>query len=118
MILISFNGAVNVDNFKIYDDIFNDRTAINPNNCSAKGTFFVSHKYSNYSAVQVTPAVLDMFCTCNLYKVWVLYYRKMRVFIRPKRPHDCLETVLRVDAEQFQLVFNFLTRFILKHFYR
>ena len=25
---------------------------LNPNGCSAKGTFFVSHKYTNYSAVQ------------------------------------------------------------------
>ena len=54
MILISFNGAVNVDNFKIYEEIFNDKTAINPNNCSAKGTFFVSHKYTNYSMVHVS----------------------------------------------------------------
>ena len=54
MILLSFNGAVNVDNFRIYEDIFNDKTAINPNNCSAKGTFFVSHKYTNYSAVQAS----------------------------------------------------------------
>ena len=53
MILISFNGAVNVDNFKIYEEIFNDKTAINPTNCSAKGTVFVSHKYTNYSAAQV-----------------------------------------------------------------
>ena len=53
MILISFNGAVNVDNFKIYEEIFNEKNAINPNNCTAKGTFFVSHKFTNYSAVQV-----------------------------------------------------------------
>jgi hypothetical protein len=53
MILISFNGAVNSDNFRIYDDIFSDKTAVNPNNCSTKATFFVSHKYTNYSAVQV-----------------------------------------------------------------
>ena len=25
---------------------------LNPNGCTAKGTFFVSHKYTNYSAVQ------------------------------------------------------------------
>jgi hypothetical protein len=25
---------------------------LNPNGCQAKGTFFVSHKYTNYSAVQ------------------------------------------------------------------
>ncbi len=51
--MLSFNGAVNGDNFKIYEEIFNEKHAINPNNCTAKGTFFVSHKYTNYSAVQV-----------------------------------------------------------------
>jgi hypothetical protein len=25
----------------------------NPNGCSIKGTFFVSHRYANYSMVQV-----------------------------------------------------------------
>ena len=63
MILISFNGAVNVDNFKIYEEIFNEKNAINPNNCTAKGTFFVSHKYTNYSAVQV---MLDFVIFFNL----------------------------------------------------
>ncbi len=58
MIMLSFNGAVNVDNFKIYEEIFNEKHAINPNNCTAKGTFFVSHKYTNYSAVQVIDANL------------------------------------------------------------
>ena len=53
MILLSFNGAINVDNFRVYEEIFNEKNAINPNNCTAKGTFFVSHKFTNYSAVQV-----------------------------------------------------------------
>jgi hypothetical protein len=51
MITITFNGAVNVDNIDLYEDIFNGQRQ-NPNGCSVKGTFFVSHKYTNYSAVQ------------------------------------------------------------------
>jgi hypothetical protein len=51
MITLTFNGAVNIDNIKIYQEIFRE-DVINPNGCSIKGTFFVSHKYTNYSAVQ------------------------------------------------------------------
>jgi hypothetical protein len=51
MITITFNGAVNTENIDIYQDIFKEEL-LNPNGCSAKGTFFVSHKYTNYSAVQ------------------------------------------------------------------
>ena len=52
MITLTFNGAINSDNIPIYQQIFRD-DFINPNGCSIKGTFFVSHKYTNYSAVQV-----------------------------------------------------------------
>ena len=51
MITITFNGAVNVDNIDLYEEIFNGQRA-NPNGCQIRGTFFVSHKYTNYSAVQ------------------------------------------------------------------
>merc|ERR1719481_2122067 len=51
MITITFNGAVNTDNIGIYQDIFKEER-LNPNGCQVKGTFFVSHKYTNYSAVQ------------------------------------------------------------------
>lgn len=51
MITLSFNGAINQDNIPIYQDLFPE-DLLNPNGCSAKGTFFVSHKYTNYSAVQ------------------------------------------------------------------
>merc|ERR1712088_921274 len=51
MITLTFNGAVNVDIIDIYQDIFKEER-LNPNGCQAKGTFFVSHKYTNYSAVQ------------------------------------------------------------------
>jgi len=51
MINIAFNGAVNGENMAIYDRLFKNER-VNPNGCMVKGTFFVSHKYTNYSAVQ------------------------------------------------------------------
>ena len=51
MITITFHGSVNVDNIGIFQEIFRDDRQ-NPNGCTAKGTFYVSHKYTNYSAVQ------------------------------------------------------------------
>lgn len=51
MVTITFNGAVNVDNIDLYEEIFNGQRQ-NPNGCQIRGTFFVSHKYTNYSAVQ------------------------------------------------------------------
>lgn len=51
MITITFSGAVNNVNLNLYREIFTDDRK-NPNGCQAKGTFFVSHKYTNYSAVQ------------------------------------------------------------------
>ncbi|KAI8427756.1 hypothetical protein MSG28_002181 [Choristoneura fumiferana] len=51
MITITFNGAVNVDNIDLYEQIFNGNRH-NPNGCQIRGTFFVSHKYSNYAAIQ------------------------------------------------------------------
>lgn len=51
MITITFNGAINVDNIDLYDEIFNGQRQ-NPNGCQIRGTFFMSHKYSNYAAVQ------------------------------------------------------------------
>lgn len=51
MITITFDDAVNNNNIDIYDRIFREGRN-NPNGCQIKGTFFVSHKYTNYSAVQ------------------------------------------------------------------
>jgi len=51
MITLTFNGAVNFDNIVIYQKLFKEEY-LNPNGCTAKGSFFVSHKYTNYSAVQ------------------------------------------------------------------
>merc|ERR1712020_128558 len=51
MIMISFNGAVTGENMNIYERLFSS-ARVNPNGCTIKGSFFVSHKYTNYSAVQ------------------------------------------------------------------
>ena len=53
MITFTFNGAVNDENVRVYDKLFHGER-LNPNGCTAKATYFVSHKYSNYSAVQVS----------------------------------------------------------------
>uniref|UniRef100_T1IYW5 Chitin-binding type-2 domain-containing protein n=1 Tax=Strigamia maritima TaxID=126957 RepID=T1IYW5_STRMM len=54
MVTISFDDAINVDNIDLYFDIFHpaEKERKNPNGCTIKGTFFLSHKYANYSAVQ------------------------------------------------------------------
>jgi len=51
MITITFDDAINNNNIDPYKEIFNKQRK-NPNGCDIKATFFVSHKYSNYSAVQ------------------------------------------------------------------
>lgn len=52
MITITFDDAINNNNIELYNEIFNGKRK-NPNGCQIKATFFLSHKYANYSAVQV-----------------------------------------------------------------
>jgi len=51
MILLTFDGAVNLNNYNHYKKIFNGER-VNPNGCTIKGTFFAAHEYSNYHMVQ------------------------------------------------------------------
>jgi len=51
MITMTFSGAVNGENINVYNKLFQSER-VNPNGCTSRGTFFVSHKYTNYSAVQ------------------------------------------------------------------
>lgn len=44
MIILTFDGAVNLNNYDLYKKVFNERTK-NPNGCKIKGTFFVAHEY-------------------------------------------------------------------------
>ncbi|XP_055707047.1 chitin deacetylase 1 [Phlebotomus papatasi] len=53
MITVTFDDAINNNNIDLYKEMFNGRRK-NPNGCEIKATFFVSHKYTNYSAVQET----------------------------------------------------------------
>merc|ERR1719376_1246399 len=52
MITITFSGAVNDENLQIYEEILKETTKNKGNDCTAKGTFFVTHAFTNYSAVQ------------------------------------------------------------------
>lgn len=51
MILMTFDGAVNLNNFDHYRKVFNHKR-VNSNGCEIKGTFFISHEYSNYHMIQ------------------------------------------------------------------
>lgn len=51
MITITFDDAINNNNIELYTEIFNGKRK-NPNGCQIKSTYFLSHKYTNYSAVQ------------------------------------------------------------------
>nr|XP_037870242.1 chitin deacetylase 1-like isoform X2 [Bombyx mori] len=51
MIMLTFDGAVNLNNFDKYKKVFKGKIN-NPNGCPIKGTFFLSHEYSNYVMVQ------------------------------------------------------------------
>jgi len=50
MITVTFDDAINNNNIELYNEIFNGRRR-NPNGCDIKSTYFVSHKYTNYTAV-------------------------------------------------------------------
>lgn len=51
MILLTFDGAVNLNNYHHYKKVFNGNRK-NPNGCEIRGTFFVAHEYSNYVMIQ------------------------------------------------------------------
>ena len=52
MVTFSFNGAVTEELIEnVYSKLFNQRRET-PNGCTARATFFVSHKFTDYAAVQ------------------------------------------------------------------
>ncbi|XP_068632474.1 chitin deacetylase 1 [Battus philenor] len=51
IIMLTFDGAVNLNNYDLYRKVFNGKIR-NPNGCPIRGTFFLSHEYSNYVMVQ------------------------------------------------------------------
>ena len=54
MIVISFDDAINNNNYPELER-FLSGSLKNPNGCDIKTTFFVSHRYNNYSMAQVRP---------------------------------------------------------------
>eukprot|EP00092_Neocalanus_flemingeri_P026399 GFUD01028616.1.p1 GENE.GFUD01028616.1~~GFUD01028616.1.p1 ORF type:complete len:611 (-),score=134.31 GFUD01028616.1:98-1930(-) len=51
MIVLTFDDAINNNNFEIFQNLLDGRLK-NPNGCDIKATFFVSHRYNNYSMAQ------------------------------------------------------------------
>lgn len=51
MVLLTFDDAVNDLNKDHYRDIF-DSGRKNPNGCPIRGTFYVSHEWTDYGQVQ------------------------------------------------------------------
>ncbi|XP_017460944.1 PREDICTED: uncharacterized protein LOC108354261 [Rhagoletis zephyria] len=49
LITITFDDAVNVINYEQYQQLFEG--LVNPDNCTASGTFYVSHEYTDYTLV-------------------------------------------------------------------
>ena len=81
MITITFDDAINVNNVDLYNEIFNG-VRKNPNGCDIKGTFFVSHQYTNYSAVQVRLQ--------RNFKIYFFFFFFKRVFLQDmhRRGHE------------------------------
>ncbi|KAF0291691.1 hypothetical protein FJT64_010266 [Amphibalanus amphitrite] len=52
MIILALDGAVNGQNYEHYVRLFNDTEHKNPNECPMRGTFFISHEYTDYQMVQ------------------------------------------------------------------
>ena len=49
---MTFDGAINLNNFKHYDDLLKMTKNNNSNECPIRGTFFVTHNYNNYQMVE------------------------------------------------------------------
>ncbi|KAL9929449.1 chitin and LDLR binding deacetylase 3 [Glossina fuscipes fuscipes] len=52
MILLTFDGPVNFENWELFSQTLFKGNRRNPNNCPIKATFFVPHSYTNYQYVQ------------------------------------------------------------------
>lgn len=52
MIQITFDDAINNENWELINSMFFTDIRRNPNGCPIRGTFFVSHQFTNYHYVQ------------------------------------------------------------------
>ncbi|XP_055339705.1 chitin deacetylase 8-like [Paramacrobiotus metropolitanus] len=51
MVLTTFDGAINMHNYPLYTQMYHNER-VNPNGCPVRATFFVSHRWTDYSNVQ------------------------------------------------------------------
>ena len=51
MVLITFDDAINDENWELYQEKLFPPGRNNPNGCPIHATFFVSHEYTNYAMV-------------------------------------------------------------------
>ena len=56
ILLIAFDGAVNMHNYDLYMQMFHEERR-NPNGCPVRATFYLSHRWTDYSHVQNLYAV-------------------------------------------------------------
>lgn len=52
MILLTFDDAINFENWDLYTTKIFTPNRKNPNGCPIKATFYISHQYTNYAQVQ------------------------------------------------------------------
>ncbi|XP_051859156.1 uncharacterized protein LOC117564552 isoform X12 [Drosophila albomicans] len=52
IVLITFDDAINTINIELYQEIFNNKSRKNPNGCPWRGTFYLSHEWTDYGMVQ------------------------------------------------------------------
>ena len=51
LVMLTFDDGVNDLNWELYEELLNSGRK-NPNGCSVKGTFYVSHEWTDYGQVQ------------------------------------------------------------------
>jgi len=79
MIIMTFDGAINHNNFDHYQKIFT-QDRLNPNNCPLRGTFFISHEYCNYNMVQSLAHDGHEIATETIsWVAWILYLGCVRI---------------------------------------
>ena len=49
IVMVTFDDAINEENMKYYEQLFNEK--VNPNGCPISATFFLSHEWTNYVMV-------------------------------------------------------------------
>lgn len=52
MITLTFDDAINFENWDLYTQYLFTPERKNPNGCPIRATFYVSHQYTNYMHVQ------------------------------------------------------------------